>query len=71
MDIKTNLQFGDVTRIATECNVTAATVQRAIRGIGAPETVKLITDVAKLMIKQRADRRALLLKRLNEQRKTN
>jgi hypothetical protein len=31
----------------------------------------MITDVAKLMIKQRADRRALLLKRLNEQRKTN
>lgn len=68
--IREALQFGDITTIAKEVNVSTQTVQRALRGEAMTDTNKTIIAHAQTIIQQRTDRIEQLKRIIAKQRES-
>lgn len=59
--IKQGLEFGDIKRIADDCNTSTTTVQTALTGVAITDTHRIIIDHAEYIVGQNKQRKARIL----------
>ena len=59
--IKQGLEFGDIKRIADDCQTSTTTVQTALSGVAMTDTHRMIVGHADYIVNQNKERKARIL----------